>query len=140
MKTTDSGYGDIGKHPTLESTEYEGILAEINKDLASSNFRNTFYEDNSKSRHIFAKREGHLVDTPKNRATLLRVANDETLYRGTDIWWNKCYIEQCGNGGQYWVRVRNGKINEGGYNRTPIKWNIKTGLYKSTKPLNPLEN
>ena len=136
MKTTDSGYGDIGKDPTLESTEYEGIIAEINKDLVLSFYKNTFFDDISQIKHIFAKREGHLADTPKNRATLLRVANDETLYRGTDMWGNKWYIEKCGNGGQYWARVRNGKINEGGYNRTPVDWNPITGLYKQIAPVN----
>jgi filamentous hemagglutinin len=139
MKEYNSGLGDIGKDPTLESTIYENTLNEINNNLISKGYVNTFYDDKSKTAHIFAKRKGHLVDTPQNRATLLRIANDETLYRGTDIWGNKWYIESCGNGGQHWVRVRNGKINEGGYNRTPIKWNSQTGLYKSVQIKNPLE-
>lgn len=80
-------------------------------------------------------REGHLADTPKNRETLLRVANDESLYVDTDQWGNRWYIEPCKNGGQHWVRVRNGKINEGGYNRTPIDWNPKTGLYRPVAPV-----
>lgn len=139
MKTTSSGLGDIGKEPTLESTVYENTVSQINETLKNDEPKNTFYVDPSKSAHIFGHRKGHLVDTPKNRETLLRVANDESLYRGTDEHGNRWYVEPCGNGGQHWVRVRNGKINEGGYNRTPKKWNPKTGLNRAERPKNPLE-
>lgn len=140
MKTSDSGLGDIGKTPTLENTMYENTVEAINKALKSEEQKNTFYEDPSKSAHIFGKRKGHLVDTPKNRETLLRIANDESLYRGTDEHGNRWYVERCGNGGQHWVRVRNGKINEGGYNRVPKEWNPKTGLNRAERPKNPLKD
>lgn len=126
MKTLNSGFGDIGEEPTLESTVYENTVNAIDNAIENENYKNMFYKDKSKDAHIFAKRPGHLTDTPKNRATLLRVANDESFYYGTDSHGNMWYIESCGNGGQHWVRVRNGKINEGGYNRTPKKWNPKT--------------
>ncbi len=135
MKTYNSGVGDVGKNPTLENTVYENTVDEINRTLDTKKLKNTFYDDKSKSAHIFGNRPGHLVDTPKNRATLLRIANDEKLYVDTDMWGNEWYIEPCKNGGQHWVRARNGKINEGGYNRTPVEWNPKTGLYRPMPPV-----
>ncbi len=140
MKTTCSGLGDIGQQPTLENTVYENTVEQINKELQQEELKNTFYADPSKSAHSFGVRPCHLADTPKNRETLLRVANDESLYKGTDVHGNRWYVEPCGNGGQHWVRVRNGKINEGGCNRTPKKWNPKTGLYRENRPSNPLED
>ncbi len=40
-----------------------------------------------------------------------------------------------GNGGQHWAEVdSSGRIWDGGYNRTPIKWDPKTGLKRPAKP------
>lgn len=95
--------------------------------------RNRLPKNSAQIKHFMRKDVGHLVDNPKNRATLLRVSNDESLYAGTDKWGNKWYIETCKNGGQHWVRVMNGIINEGGYNRSPIEWDSETGLNKNPR-------
>lgn len=100
--------------------------------------RNALPKNKAQTMHIFRKEKGHLVDTPKNRRTLLRIANDKSLYAGTDVFGKDWYIEKCRNGGQHWVSVKNGIIQDGGYNRSPRTWNPKTGLSAYAKPkINP---
>ncbi|MCR5622470.1 MAG: hypothetical protein K6G18_11540 [Treponema sp.] len=98
--------------------------------------RNSLPKNKAQIKHIFRKGGGHLVDTSKNRKTLERIANNKKLYKGTDIYGKKWYIEPCKNGGQHWVSVKNGKIQDGGYNRTPVPWNGKTGLCRPLPPVN----
>ena len=137
MKTSYSGLGDIGKQPTLENTVYENTVDQINQTLKNDELKNTFYVDPAKSAHIFGNRKGHLVDTPKNRETLLRVANDEKFCVGKDAWGKTWYVEHLRDGGQHWVNVYNGKIQDGGYNRIPKPWDEKTGLSSPIIPTVP---
>lgn len=96
-------------------------------------FSNRLASNPSQLKHIFNSRPGHLSDTPKNRETLSRVANNPKFFQGTDKWGNDWYIESLGNGGQHWAQVRDNVIFEGGYNRSPKEWNPKTGLKNPTK-------
>lgn len=98
--------------------------------------RNSLPKNAAQIKHIFRKDKGHLCDTPKNRKTLQRIANDESLFVLTDIHGKKWYIEKCKNGGQHWVTVKDGKIQDGGYNRTPVPCNPKTGLCRPVPPVN----
>lgn len=84
--------------------------------------------DKSQLNHIFGERAGHLPDTPENRARLTRLAQDSSKYIGTDKYGNSWNVELSSDGKQYWVRYKNGVINEGGVNETPRIWDEKTGL------------
>lgn len=102
---------------------------------SSGLFPNRITTNPSQLKHIFAARPGHLADTQKNRDTISRIANDASLYAGTDQWGNRWYIEPLGNGGQHWAEVdSSGIIWDGGYNRSSIEWNPKTGLKSPVKP------
>ena len=98
-----------------------------------SSTSNSLPTNPSQLSHIFRRTRGHLVNTARNRATLQRIANDPSLFMGTDIHGNDWYVETCRNGGQHWVTVRHGVIQNGGYNRTPIDWNPNTGLCAPSK-------
>ena len=88
----------------------------------------------SQMKHIFAAKPGHLPDTPKNRSTLVRVANTESLYLGTDRRLNRWYAEKKDRG-QYWAEVNQKKVIwDGGYNETPRLWNPETGLKRQLSP------
>ncbi len=69
--------------------------------------------------------EGHVPDTPLNRALLQRTAANEANLAGPpkDIPEGggilKTYEEVLPNGTQVWVKVRNGEINNGGIRLTP---------------------
>lgn len=78
-------------------------------------------------KHIFSDRPGHLPDTPENRKILTDLANDKSKYVGTDKYGNSWHEKTKEGGAQYWVRHRDGKINEGGKNDTPRIWNEETG-------------
>ena len=80
-----------------------------------------------------AEDEGHIPDTPENRALLEDVANDLENFRGTDKYGNEWYTKIQSNGSQVWVESRNGNIFEGGVNEKPRSWNPKTGLKKEKK-------
>ena len=98
-------------------------------------FPNRLTSNKSQINHMFEVRPGHLADTQKNRDTISRIANDESLYAGTDQWGNRWYIEPLRNGGQHWAQVNSsGVIWDGGYNRTPKEWDPKTGLKNPVKP------
>ena len=87
--------------------------------------------DDSQLRHIFGVREGHLADTPRNRQTLLELANDAGSFDGTDAHGLDWFTRIAGNGAQYWVSVRNNVIQEGGYNRTPREWDDQSGYNRN---------
>ncbi|MBQ5472298.1 MAG: hypothetical protein IIT58_09915 [Treponema sp.] len=116
------------------SKESSGLFSGTSGSTGHSSAINSLPTNPSQLSHIFRRTSGHLVDTAKNRATLQRIANDPSLYVGTDKHGNDWYVETCRNGGQHWVSVRNGVIQNGGYNRTPIEWNPSTGLSAPTKP------
>lgn len=91
---------------------------------------NRIPDNNSTVGHIFRDAEGHIPDTPENRALLEDVANTAGNFRGTDKYGNEWYTKILENGKEVWVESRNGKIFEGGINETPKPWNPNTGLKK----------
>lgn len=90
----------------------------------------------NRAKKIFGTREGHVIDTPSNRATMERVANNENAFIGSDKFNNQWYAENQADGRQVWVQVRNGAIWNGGVNETPRTYNPKTGLCPTEKPSN----
>ena len=97
-------------------------------DTESNNQQNRIPDNDSTTGHIFRDAEGHIPDTPDNRALLEGVANDPANLRGTDKYGNDWYVKDLDSGGQVWVETRNGNIFEGGVNDTPKPWNPGTGL------------
>jgi len=85
----------------------------------------------SQINHIFDDRAGHLPNTPRNRETLLGVANDPAYYIGTDERGIDWFSKMNADGSQTWVRVRDGKITDGGQNEEPRTWDDITGLNKN---------
>lgn len=84
-------------------------------------------ENDSQIKHIFRNSEGHLPNTPENRQRIEALANDSSKYQGTDKYGNRWNIDHQGDG-QLWVRYQNGKIMNGGLNKTDIPWDPETGL------------
>lgn len=78
--------------------------------------------------HIFRDQPGHVLDTPENRQMLFDVANNPDNYSGRDRFGNYWYVANHPDGGQIWVKVRDGKIINGGFNLIPKPWNSSTGL------------
>ena len=102
---------------------------------SSGLFPNRLATNPAQINHMFSARPGHLTNTKKNRETISRVANDDSLYAGTDKWGNRWYVESLRNGGQHWAEVdSSGRIWDGGYNRSPIAWNPQSGLKNPVKP------
>lgn len=133
---TVSAAGDI-------SVSAEKIAAEISKFPSSSGSnddsgdegdsdskKNKIPDNDSTTGHIFRDAEGHIPDTPENRALLEDVANDPANFRRTDKYGNEWYTKIQSDGSQVWVESRNGNIFEGGVNNTPKPWNPETGLKK----------
>lgn len=89
---------------------------------------NSLPPNSSQTRHIFGNRPGHLPDTPRNRQTLVELANDESHRLGTDKYGNTWYARMEPDGSQTWAVVRNGIIQEGGRNVSPHPWDSETGL------------
>lgn len=81
--------------------------------------------------HIFDDRPGHLPDTPRNRQLLLDLVNDRDNFRGFDVYGNDWYIEIDSQGRQLWGQTRDGIIQEGGRNDTPLDWDDRTGLNRN---------
>ena len=92
--------------------------------------KNKIPDNDSTTGHIFRDAEGHIPDTPENRALLEEVANDSANLRGIDKYGNEWYTKTQSDGSQVWVESRNGNIFEGGVNNTPKPWNPDTGLKK----------
>lgn len=93
--------------------------------------RNKLPKNTAQIKHIFRKSKGHLVNNSKNRKTLLDLINNESYYVGTDKDGCKWYIRLAKNGAQYWAKVKNGNLSNGGYNRSPKPWDEETGLNKN---------
>jgi hypothetical protein len=131
-----TGVGEI--NPTVNWAEVEEIAkhnstfkAQVAADAPELEVE--FLED--KLPHIFDTREGHLPDTPEDRALLLEVASDPKNYfskpdKHGNTWCEK-FLE---DGTQVWASLRNNKIRNGGLNLVPIKWNPETGLASLTLP------
>jgi len=84
--------------------------------------------------HIFRDAEGHLLDTPANRALLVDVANNRAARLGKDRFGNIWNAATREDGTQAWVQIRNGQIVNGGVNSTPRTFNPHTGLSSLEKP------
>lgn len=93
--------------------------------------KNKLPDNKSQLNHIFAVRPGHLANTKKNRQTLTDLINNKSALKGKDKDGCKWYVKTAENGAQYWAKVYNGVLSDGGYNRTPKQWNEDTGLCKN---------
>lgn len=98
------------------------------KGMGSAGNRNALPPNDAQIKHMFRNDEGHLPDTAASRELLLRVANDESCYLGTDENGVKWYAEIQQDGTQVWVRVWEQTIFNGGVNHQPHSWNPETGL------------
>ena len=84
--------------------------------------------------HIFRGKEGHMKDTPQNRETLQKIADDPKTTLGTDRHGNTWSSQQNKDGTQTWTQTRNGEIRNGGVNETPKQYNPETGLSRPLRP------
>ena len=76
--------------------------------------------DESRVSHIFRDADGHLhEDNEVNRRRLIEIAGKSANFLGTDSAGNDWYAEDLADGTQVWVRVRHGKIVNGGINQRP---------------------
>ena len=114
--------------PGTTITFFEEEKNDIEGDSDSK--KNKIPNNDSTTGHIFRDAEGHIPDTPENRALLEDVANDSANFRGTDKYGNEWYTKIQNDGSQVWVESRNGSIFEGGINNTPKTWSPETGLKK----------
>ena len=139
MVTASVGYadevGDVARH-TYRHVDNVGDIARSGVryiDDASDAVKkvwNRIPDNDSVIGHIFRNADGHVPDTPANRALLGDVANDVMYFRGTDIYGIEWYVKNMTDGRQVWVQVRNGVIFEGGINDIPKIWNTETGFKK----------
>ena len=79
-------------------------------------------------KHIFREEEGHLPDTPENRALLVELANERSSHAGKDARGNDWHVRMNEDGSQIWAESRNGTIRNGGLNKPPLPWDDETGL------------
>jgi hypothetical protein len=90
--------------------------------------RNVLPTNNSQINHIFRNKEGHLLDTPKNRQSLIRVSNNMKNFLGTDARGNSWYSKISQDTTQTWVETRRGTIRNGGINTRIKDFDLMTGL------------
>ena len=95
--------------------------------------KNKLPSNDAQIKHILRKAEGHIEDTPENRALLESVANNSENYKGTDMHGNRWYSKTLPDGKQIWVYVKNGIIQNGGINNSPRPWDNDTGYNRNTK-------
>lgn len=96
--------------------------------------KNILPKQNSQLNHIFAKRKGHLENTSSNQNELLQLINDMKNFCGTDSFNCQWFIKQSETGGQYWAKVFNHTLSDGGYNSVARLWNPITGLCQRSIP------
>ncbi|MDD6694013.1 MAG: hypothetical protein PUE38_06580 [Olsenella sp.] len=94
---------------------------------------NSLPPNHSQTKHIFGDRPGNLPDNPRNRQTLVELANDKSSRLGTDKYGNTWHARMEPDGSQTWVTVRGGVIQEAGRNDSPHPWDSETGLNRSPK-------
>ena len=87
-----------------------------------------------RAQHIFREKEGHLSDTPQNRETFQRVADDPNTTLGTDKYGNTWSAQQNKDGSQVWTQTRDGEIRNAGVNESPHQFNSETGLFRPVRP------
>ena len=76
--------------------------------------------DETRVGHIFRDAKGHFrEDTDANRRLLIQAASRRENFVGTDRAGSDWYAENLADGTQIWVRVRGGKIVNGGINQSP---------------------
>ena len=129
-----AGLSAFGAFPVVgEVADTAKIAKKVDKAVDTSKALKKVSLPNNPSqiKHIFGNRPGHLPDTPANRKILTDTANTQKYYRGTDKFGNRWHIQTDNKGRQIWTRSQNGKINEGGRNNIPLKWDNETGLYKN---------
>ncbi|WEZ93825.1 hypothetical protein P3T69_11640 [Lactiplantibacillus plantarum] len=89
-------------------------------------------DDESKTirNHIYKNTEGHFPNwSQEHDDTLLRVAQRKSNFKRMDIHGNDWYAETIKDNKQIWVRVRDGKITDGGINSRPVPV-MKDGMHK----------
>jgi hypothetical protein len=82
----------------------------------------------SRVAHIFRDAEGHMPDTPENRALLVEVADDPTTMLGMDGLGNVWSARLQSDGSQLWTQTRGDQIVNGGLNRRPRSFDLRTGM------------
>ena len=120
-----------GKEAYAEKNTGEQILSTetgISLEGDSEASKSKIPDNDSTIGHIFRDADGHVWDSPENRALLEAVANDPLNFRGIDKYGNKWYTKIQSDGRQVWVESRDGRIFEGGVNDIPKPWNSDTGL------------
>ncbi|MCA8435445.1 filamentous hemagglutinin N-terminal domain-containing protein [Burkholderia seminalis] len=110
------------------------IKKETSTIAGASNFAGDFVLTDNRATKIFGTRDGHIVDTPENRALLTSVANNPSTTLGPDKYGTVWSAQLQSDGSQVWVQTRNGQIWNGGVNKTPLPYNPETGLAAPTKP------
>ncbi|MBT1136885.1 hypothetical protein EFT68_16010 [Lactiplantibacillus plantarum] len=79
---------------------------------------------------MYKNTEGHFSEwSQKHDDTLLRVAHRKSNFQRMDIFGNDWYAETTKTHRQIWVRVRDGKITDGGINSRPVPV-MKDGMHK----------
>ena len=131
--TVAAGAGTMYYSAQNMSSDIDNFIDSLNKDKVNSKAKIKLPENESQLKHIFRDGEGHIPDTPENRKRILKVANNSDNYLGKDARGNDWYAKVEADGSQTWVRVRNGKVDNAGVNKTPRKWDSETGLYNNTK-------
>ncbi len=90
--------------------------------------------NDNRATKIFGTRDGHIADSPANRALLTDVANDPATTLGPDKFGTVWSAKNQPDGTQVWVQTRNGEVWNGGVNKTPVPYNPETGLAAPTRP------
>lgn len=99
-----------------ESKRNGGMLLKLNMQLFAK-----MPKGRAQLKHIMADRKGHIKDTPKNREKLEKITKDSKNYVGKDKYGNKVYAKII-RGEEYWVKTRNGVIQNGGSNGRDYKY------------------
>jgi len=110
---------------------YSGLYSGTGGSGGKNSSTNKLPEGRAQIMHIFRKKEGHLVNTKKNRDKILAVANTKKYYLGTDAGGKQWYVKLNKNGSQTWASCLNRVIVNCGYNRSPIPYDEITGLNKN---------
>jgi|GEM_PF-1318460 hypothetical protein len=78
--------------------------------------------------HIFRDTDGHLLNTPENRAALRELVMDGKNLAGECSRGNQWFHKILPNGKQLWASVRDGVVRNGGLNETPVSFHSQTGF------------